>query len=305
MKRMLNILKAISSLNFRTLYYLILKASLKELPKVDVIKTKKGTFCGFKNDYLFQQAIKNGINEDHFVSVASCLLSSNNVAIDLGGNIGTHSIVMSKLVGTGTIFTFEPQSLVFSILQNNLLLNNCNNVVTYRFACSDSDFKTISMQPFSFSGKKINNGALRIDTNYFSGDLALTRTLDSFNFKRLDFIKMDIQGSEVKALRGAKKTINNHRPYMFIEIEEKHLNAMNTSTKELIEVILSFNYCLYRIENNYPCDHICVPLEKIEEFEIKIKHNLNLNLSKKISGKFVEVSFKNLKDQNYKSIKIL
>ena len=157
-------------------------------------------------------AISQGTNENHFVKLAECLLESNSVALDLGGNIGTHSITMSKLVKEGEVITFEPQALTFSILQNNLLLNECKNVTSYRFACSDEDFKTISMQPFNFFTEPgddyINNGRLSVDLNSFLGDLALTRTIDSFNFEKLDFIKIDIQGSEAKA---KKNTISKFR----------------------------------------------------------------------------------------------
>ena len=163
------------------------------------------------------------------------------------------------------------------------------------------------MQPFSFvtepGGDHVNNGALRVDLNSFSGDLALTRTIDSFNFEKLDFIKIDIQGSEVKALRGAQSTISKFKPYMFLEIEEMHLQAMGTSSKELIELVLSFQYVLYRIENEYPCDHICAPIEKAENFEKNIAPNLGFTLSPKISGSKVELLFAHEKSQNYKSIK--
>jgi hypothetical protein len=158
------------------------------------------------------------------------------------------------------------------------------------------------MEPFSFIGERINNGSLRVDLNGSTGDLALTRTLDSFNLEKLNFIKLDIQGSEVRALKGAKKTINKFKPYMFIEIEQQHLLAMNTSAKELIELVLSLGYSLYRIENGYPCDHICVPNDKLSNFEATILPKLDLTLSSKISGSEVELSFENEKAQNYSSI---
>ena len=305
--KLIKILKAIPLLSLRTLYHLVLKSSVKEMPQIQVIETKNGKFSGLSNDYLFKMAISQGTNEKHFVKLVGYLLGSSSVALDLGGNIGTHSITMSNLVKEGEVITFEPQSLTFSILQNNLLLNKCKNVTPYRFACSDENYKTISMQPFSFvtepGGDHVNNGALRVDLNSFSGDLALTRTIDSFNFEKLDFIKIDIQGSEVKALRGAQSTISKFKPYMFLEIEEIHLQAMRSSSKELIELVLSFQYVLYRIENNYPCDHICVPLEKVEDFEKNIVSNLGFTISAKISGSKVELLFDNEKDQNYKSIK--
>jgi FkbM family methyltransferase len=246
--------------------------------------------------------LRAGLIKSHFVEFVSKILKPGDVVIDLGGNIGTHSLLMSDLILDGRVITFEPQSLTYSILQNNILLNNRKNIYTYRFACSDKDFETISMQPFSFVGESINNGALRVDLNGSAGDLALTRTIDSFNFEKLSFMKIDIQGSEVKALMGAKKTISKHKPYMFVEIEQQHLLAMNTSAKELIELILSLGYSLYRIENSYPCDHICVPNEKAYKFEEDVLPNLDLTLSSKISGSEVELSFENQNAQNYSSI---
>ena len=90
---------------------------------------------------------------------------------------------------------------------------------------------------------------------------------------------------------------------MFIEIEEQYLRFLATSAKELIELILSFDYSLYRVENSYPCDHICVPIEKVANFEKKIVPQLNFRLSQKIFGKEVELVFANKGDQNYENIK--
>ena len=63
--------------------------------------------------------------------------------------------------------------------------------------------------PYAYFGNKksINNAALQIDLEGALGDFTLTRTLDSFKFKKIDFIKMDIQGSELMALEGAKNLI--------------------------------------------------------------------------------------------------
>ena len=127
------------------------------------------------------------------------------------------------------------------------------------------------MQPFSFDGQEINNGNLRVDSQSNSGDYTLTRTLDSFKFEKVDFIKIDIQGSEFKALCGAKNLLLHFRPILFLEIEEQQLKSLGTSTKELIEKLFSLDYVLFRINTSYPCDHICVPIENANKFEKKYK----------------------------------
>ena len=281
-----------------------IRALKSDIPKITIRSNKNGIFSGFENDYLFKQAIENGIHEPHFVELINKLLLPTDIVLDVGGNIGTHAILLSKKVSKGHVYTFEPQSLVFSILQNNLLLNSCRNVTAYRFAISNIDHSTISMQPFTFNKKSINNAALQIDLDDAMGDFTLTRTLDSFEFKKIDFIKMDIQGSEVLALNGAKNLLLTKKPIMFIEMEEQYLRDLGSSTKELMETLFSLNYVLYRIETSYPCDYICVPVSKVDSFTNEVINKLSFQISEKIFGKSVELTFSKSTDQIYESLKI-
>jgi FkbM family methyltransferase len=283
--------------------YMLLFAGASEPPQISVVKTNYGIFSGFSNDYLFQCAIRSGSNEQHFVDIAKLLVGPNDVCLDVGANIGTHSLILSSIAHTGSVISFEPQSVVYSILQNNIILNKRNNISTYRFAISNENYQTIRMEPFSFSGASINNGGIRVDHDgYGGGDLALTRKLDSFDFQQVDFIKFDIQGSEVAAIKGSTELISRCRPFIFLEIEEKHLNALGASTKELIEEIIGLNYILYRINTDYPCDHICIPKEKETEFEKAVLVKIPYRMSPKIIGPKVEVIFKNKNDQNYECL---
>jgi FkbM family methyltransferase len=188
---------------------------------------------------------------------------------------------------------------MFSILQNNLLLNQCENVQALKFAISDQSHKVICMEPFNFSGNRTNNGALRVSLSESLGDFCVTRTLDSFDFDKVCFLKLDCQGSEFRALKGGGRLIRESRPYIFIEMEEQHLKALESSTQELMEKLFSFSYGIYRIETEYPCDHICVPLEKVDHFEAQIAANYSYPISKMIYGERACVYFKNANDQNY------
>jgi FkbM family methyltransferase len=287
----------------RYFYRIILEAT-KDLPKISIKTSKHGTFCGLENDILFRMALEFGSNEDHFKKIVNSLVMPNSNVLDLGANIGTHSIILSKAIGTGNCYSIEPQSLIYTILQNNLMLNNCENVHTFRFAISDLDNEVLSMEPFSYSNLNINNGARRVETSGGnSGDWVLSKKIDSFNFPKISFIKLDIQGSEIKALKGAKSLILKDRPVLFVEIEEVHLKKFSGSSKELIETLLSYDYILFRILNEYPCDHLCIPREQIELFESTIATNLHINLLK-IDGKKVDLSFSSNDSMTYNSIKV-
>ena len=60
---------------------------------------------------------------------------------------------------------------------------------------------------------------------------------------------------------------------------------------ELIEKIFSMGYVLFRVETNYPCDHLCIPIEHVLEFEEKITPNISYDLTK-LHGKKIELKFK-------------
>ena len=131
----------------------------------------------------------------------------------------------------------------------------------------------------------------------------LSKKLDEFNLPPISFIKMDIQGSEVNALRGAKETIMRHKPIMFVEIEEQRLRSFKSSSKELIELLLGYGYTLFRVMTDYPCDHICVPKEKVGEFVLSVLEEFSYKVEK-IEGEKVNLFFNRAKDQNYERIEI-
>ena len=298
LKQLFSLMRRLNRVKMRDLYYAIIRITSRT-PKICVRITDHGVYSGFANDYLFTQAVARGSNEEHFDELVSALLHKDDVALDVGGNIGTHAINLSRLVPNGKVFVFEPQSLVFSILQNNLLLNRCANVTAYKFALTDVDHETIYMEPFNFDDDVINNGAISIDYSTSVGDFCLTRTMDSFAFNKVDFIKLDVQGAESKVLSGATKVIENFRPLVFIELEEQYLKKMGSSTKEVLEQLLRLDYGIYRIMTDYPCDHVAVPIEKMDEFEENIIPKLSLDYAVPLLGKSVDVRFETDADQNY------
>jgi FkbM family methyltransferase len=261
----------------------IIKKSREHLPKISTRVSRNGKFSGFANDYMFQAIHTQGSMEPYFHEIVNVLVNRNDIILDIGANIGTHSVIFSRKSKLGKVYAFEPQSLTFSILQNNILYNGLSNVIALHYAITTLDNHAVSMDNFSFVGKRINNGALRLSpfkNNPIIGEVSLSRTIDSFNFKSVNFIKMDIQGSEVMALDGAKKTIKKSRPIMFIEIEQIHLEALGYTTIELLEKIRLFQYAIYRINAASFVDHLCIPIEKVTTFEKRIKNKFSFTMTK-------------------------
>lgn len=159
------------------------------------------------------------------------------------------------------------------------------------------------MDPMFFGAENINTGGLRVSASGGVGEKTISRTLDSLELPHVDFMKIDIQGSELRALKGASRILSRDRPFIFIEVEERHLNSLGSSSKELIEFILSQGYCLYRIRTQYPCDHICTPIEKDAAFRIKVLSRFPYEVDE-IRGTRVQLSFAQPGDQNYDRIDV-
>ena len=214
--------------------------------------------------------------EPHLIKIFKKLINPNEEIIDLGANIGIHTLFFSKLVGDkGRVVSIEPQKEIFYQLCTNLLLNNIKNVDALNYACTNEQNLYYEMEEIDWSNsgnskiqKKHKN---RIKSNYIRSirldDLDISPSL----------IKIDVQGSELNVLKGGFNLINKCRPIIIIEIEEHHLQEFNTSSKELLNELLSMDYVVYRIMNEYPCDHIAVPVEKdTYDFQQITNHNVNL-----------------------------
>lgn len=131
-------------------------------------------------------------------------------AIDIGAHVGTHTVDFSLFVGNGQVIAFEPQRKLAAELAVNLYASDCHNVVIHRMALGNRSGVT-EMSPHNPE----NEGGVGFGRG---GDRVRIETLDSFDFKNVSFIKIDVEGSEKEVLEGAIKTIRKNRPVILLEI---------------------------------------------------------------------------------------
>lgn len=150
--------------------------------------------------------------------------------IDVGGYIGDHTQYYVDRVGReGKVFAFEPNPPAFECLKFNM--SKYFNVACFNMGASDSNH-TISI------AQDANVGA----SHAIEGDDVKCITIDSLKLQSCDFIKMDCEGMELRALEGAKETIAKHRPTMLLEINRGALKRQGTSAKELFGWLSSHGY---------------------------------------------------------------
>jgi FkbM family methyltransferase len=136
----------------------------------------------------------------------------SSVFYDVGANVGIYSLLASMLVGSGKVFAFEPLPRNVEFLREHLRINAISNVELVPVAVSDKvGSAQFDVEATGYMGHLTSSGG---------GLQVRTETLDSLvsSGKILppDYIKMDVEGTEILALHGAVETFKQHRPTLFL-----------------------------------------------------------------------------------------
>jgi FkbM family methyltransferase len=168
------------------------------------------------------------------------------VTVDAGANVGYYSFLLSQLVGAkGLVYAFEPFEDNWQRLSKTIELNSPTNLRASKLALSDSCGKTsIVPGPPGNSGKTHLSGCETEDS-----DLVDQITLDAFadDLKRLDMIKVDIEGCEERFLIGGVNTIARFKPVLLMEINPAALGNFGTTAENLTMRLCRLGYRLFRL----------------------------------------------------------
>lgn len=157
------------------------------------------------------------------------VLSRCRVAIDIGANNGLYSYYLAR--HSDAIKAFEPQPLLCDMLR----AWNHPKVETFNVGLSDKSGTMTLHVPKDSMGKGLAPlASFRKLPNSIEYQVPVRR-LDDYNFKDVDFIKIDVEGHETEVLRGALKTIHDNKPILLVEIEQRHLERPIADTFREIE----------------------------------------------------------------------
>jgi FkbM family methyltransferase len=224
-----------------------------------IAETKEGLFLVLENDGIGGNLLRGETWEPHFAQTLEALPLEGTTVLDIGANIGANTVPLARAVGEqGTVIAFEPQRIPFQQLCGTAILNGFSNIVALRKAVGDS-VGHVELERVDYFANQVNVGNAGLGRG---GDIIEMTTIDSLALNGVSFIKLDIQGSETAAIRGARQTLETSRPFLFLEIEEGQLVQRGSSAQELVSEILSLGYDLLHINNQYPVDFVAIPHEK-------------------------------------------
>jgi len=163
----------------------------------------------------------------------------NPIFVDVGANVGHHSLFMSKFCRE--VHAFEPYGRVKDILISKILANKCSNIMVHNvglgaknefldfFAPVGSNIGTGSFMPEHAMDNNINVGKLEI----VEGDLYISK----LNLSKVDLIKIDVEGFEKHVLLGLRETLEKYRPFVIMEYSKVTRNDL--TIQELREILPS------------------------------------------------------------------
>jgi FkbM family methyltransferase len=212
----------------------------------DLYLTKEGHYFWLdKKVYLDRCIIDSGVFEPTSTALVKKIVKKGDVVLDIGANIGYYSVLLSKIVGEkGKILCFEPTSCYQKTLNLNLSANKISNVEVYRFGLSDEKKKlTIYIGECSATMHPAGNNSTGV-----TEEIELL-TLDEFimdsNLKRIDFIKIDVDGHEPLFFNGAWRTLDQYDPIILLEISHLHYKKAGFTAWDFYESITKRGYLIY------------------------------------------------------------
>lgn len=196
------------------------------------------------------------------------LLSDDPVCLHVGASDGRHSYVMTQVAPKARIYAFEPSAFAFEVLKVCLAWHGIRDRVTpIHAAVADQPGELLLVTPKKTSGRMgrayayvaeaAPQGPARPDLQDQGMDVQPTPvvTLDGYcaanGIERVDFIRMDIEGAEQKALEGASGILDRDRPHVLLEIHPPMLEArFGGSGEAVLELFRRRGYRMFALNGD-------------------------------------------------------
>jgi len=173
----------------------------------------------------------------------------NPIFIDVGANVGHHSLFMSKFCQK--VHSFEPYDRVKDILMSKLLINKCSNIIVHNVGLGA---KNEFLDFYAPVGRNIGTGSFMVeharDNNIKIGKLEIVEGdlyIPTLQLTKIDLIKIDVEGFEKNVLLGLRNTIEKYRPFVVMEYSQVTKN--NLTIQELRKILPS-GYSIRGISTN-------------------------------------------------------
>ena len=188
-----------------------------------------------------------GVYEALETSIFKKNLKEGDVVIDLGANIGYYTLMAAEIVGDkGKVYAFEPDPTNFKVLTKNVKSNKYKNVVLINKAVSDTSKKgKLYLSKTNIGSHQIYDSKEERATL----DIELVSLDNYFKDKKIDFMKMDVEGSEGKVFLGAKDLIQSNKNLKILtEFSPNELKDSGIEPERYLDLLLENGFKLQMVD---------------------------------------------------------
>lgn len=184
--------------------------------------------------------------------------------IDIGANIGTHSYNYFKQLAPGkSLYSFEPNKIVFECLSFNV-----PNAIRLPLALGSE----VSLLPLNIN--ETNPGASYLGGK--SNNLVPIITLDSLLLVDVSYVKIDVEGFEYFVLSGARETIINNFPNIWVELNPGYMSRAGRTLQDFLGLINELDYFpLFPIGQKEQADVMFIHISKLDDYRTHLSDNFH------------------------------
>ncbi len=200
---------------------------------------------------LFRRIARDGYYEPGLTELCARYIKPGADVLDIGANIGFHSVYFAQLVAGGRVLAVEPTSNALARLKRNIEHNQVEqNIIVHHGAVSDSDamleIKVIAgREEFSTLGNMTHQA---VDGEQWSTEQVQCMTLDALvkHYQLTPaFIKMDVEGVENLVFKGASQTLQQYRPIILAELSDVMLKKNGSSAQAVLDLLEQADYQVF------------------------------------------------------------
>ncbi|HWY53281.1 MAG TPA: FkbM family methyltransferase [Terriglobales bacterium] len=212
------------------------------------------------NDLISRVILETGAWDEASWLAIKQHLSSGATFVDIGAHEGYCTLKAARVVGpNGRVIAIEPNPEMVSRLRGNIKASGATVIAVLPVACSDSEttldlFVAAQSNTGSSSFSKTNASMYGAATRSCQ---VIARRIDAIiresGVSRVDVVKVDAEGAELLVLKGMEETLSLYHPVLLVELDDRLLKSMGTTSSETIAFLHSHGYTLRRSydEANY------------------------------------------------------
>jgi FkbM family methyltransferase len=214
------------------------------------------------------------------------LLKPGDVFVDGGAHVGMFTLVAARAVGPmGQVHAFEPHPATFEMLRCNIDLNGFGNVHLHCEAIGEQEGEAVfeaipgDRAPWSH----ITGTSEGRDGNCIRVKVAsLAESVPKEVWEKIALMKLDLEGYELHALRGAGPLLDQVRPDLLVEVVPEHLERSGATAMELMNELQRYGYVLFRRSNGtkrwheiQPDEALAVPSDSPNAFATQNRQHMD------------------------------